>query len=522
MIRTRLSVAFALLSALALGQGVFAWLSSSTAAMYAERKAIASGMEAEYESLGGNKQRLKVWFAEAMLTGNAPPLTRVTLVARMEDSLRQLRDLADRDAAVRGGPSPESPTIATLERNIETMSIAVREAIPLIQEGDPAERWRTVLEAFDRLSGQDMREVIREAILRQDRLATLESARLAAALADARLANIVLAALAVLIGVFAVWYFVTHLQRPFAQLNDVALRFARGELDARSGLTGNDEFGRLGALLDSMATSLREAQARDVDVQRSLDELVAARTRSVTQAHETMLRVEGRRRQFFAEVSHELRTPVTVIRGEADIALRGGNDSAALRESLVRINDAAKDLSSRVQDLLDAARSGSHDYAFVMRPVPLVQLVHAVAEQMQALARYRGVTLTEHYADGASQLRVIADAERLQQAVTTVLDNALRYTGEGGTVELRLVTDEDSVCIDVLDNGPGMRTDEMAQALEPQFRGEASVANPNGAGLGLSIADRIMQAHGGSIVLSQRTPHGLRVQLSLPWEANSA
>ena len=69
MIRTRLSISFALLSALALSQGIFAWWAASTAALLAERKAIASGMEAEYESLGGNKQRLKVWFAEAMLTG---------------------------------------------------------------------------------------------------------------------------------------------------------------------------------------------------------------------------------------------------------------------------------------------------------------------------------------------------------------------------------------------------------------------------------------------------------------------
>ena len=519
MIRTRLSIAFALLSALALSQGVFAWWAASTAALYAERKAIASGMEAEYESLGGNKQRLKVWFAEAMLTGNAPAITRVTLVTRMEESLRELRTLTERDAAVRGGPSPEAATVATLERNIETMANAVREAIPLIDAGDPAQRWRGVLEAFDRLANQDMREVIREAILRQDRLAKEESKRLADGLRLARIANVCLAAVAVLFGAFAVWYFVTHLQQPFTRLTDVAARFARGELTARSGLTGRDEFARLGGLLDSMATSLQQAHARDVDVQRSLDDLIATRTRSVMQAHEAMLRVEGQRRQFFAEVSHELRTPVTVIRGEADIALRAGDDANELKASLRRINDAAKDLSARVQDLLDAARSGSHDYTFVLAPHALPALIEAVVVQMQALARYRGISLSM---TPAPDCTVLADGERLQQALTTVLDNALRYTPEGGNVVVQVTRNDEWVCIQVDDDGPGMSATELAQARNAQFRGSAATAHPTGAGLGLSIADRILQAHGGSIELSMRSPRGLRVQLQLPMETDNA
>ncbi len=518
MIRTRLSIAFTLLSALALSQGLFAWWASSTAAQLAERKAIASGMEAEYESLGGNKQRLKVWFAEAMLTGNAPAQTRMTLVSRMEESLRELGALANRDSLVHGRPSPELPTIATLERNIDTMANAVREAIPLIQSGNPAVRWRDVLDAFDRLAGQDMREVIREAIERQSQRAKSESRQLADALAHSRVANISMAALAVFFGAFAVWYFVTHLQQPFARLSELASRFARGDLEARSGLSGRNEFGQLGALLDSMAARLQLAQARDIEVQRSLDELVAARTRSVMNAHEAMLRVEGQRRQFFAEVSHELRTPVTVIRGEADIALRAGDDPVELKSSLRRINDAAKDLSARVQDLLDAARSGSHDYSFVLAPQLLPAMIGAVVEQMQAVARYRGIELRQS-ADLAP-CTVMADGERLQQALTTVIDNALRYTDEGGKVDvgLRLGPETASICVE--DNGPGMSQGDLASAFVPQFRGSASGRHPSGSGLGLSIADRILQAHGGSIELTPRAPKGLRVQLHLPLETD--
>jgi signal transduction histidine kinase len=323
----------------------------------------------------------------------------------------------------------------------------------------------------------------------------------------------------VLFGAFAVWYFVTHLQQPFARLSDVAARFARGELDARTGLHGRDEFGRLGALLDSMASSLQQAHARDIEVQRSLDELVAARTRSVMQAHESMLRVEGRRRQFFAEVSHELRTPVTVIRGEADIALRAGDDPVELKASLRRISDAAKDLSARVQDLLDAANSGSHDYSFALAPHSLPALINAVVVQMQALARYRGITLE---LAPVPESTVVVDGERLQQALTTVLDNALRYTPESGHVAVSVLRQDGAISIQVEDDGPGMSAEDLVHALDAQFRGRAASAHPSGAGLGLSIADRILQAHGGSIELSPLKPRGLRVQLHLPLDADDA
>lgn len=522
MIRTRLSIAFLVLSALALAQCAFAWWATLTATDYAERSVVAAGMQAEYESIGGNKQRLKVWFAEAMLTGNAPELTRMTLVSRIQHSLVELNALAERDSLLRGEPSPEWPTIRALENNIETTASALREAIPLLPVGDPAAHWRTVLQAFDRLGGQDMREVIREAILRQDRLAASESDRLTRSLDVLRRANTALALGALVLGLLAVGYFLSRLQRPFARLGAVTARFARGELSARSGLVGRDEFSQLGALLDSMAERLQDAQARDAELRRSLDELVAARTRAVTDAHEAMLRVETRRRQFFAEVSHELRTPVTVIRGEAEVALRGHGDREALCASLQRIADAAGELSGRVQDLLDAARSGSHDYAFALAPLPIADLVAAVAAQMQALARYREVSLHLELPVALQAVRVHGDAGRLQQALTIVLDNALRYTSEHGTVWLTLQADADWVRIEVADDGPGMSAEELEQASTPHFRGlHARRSNPNGAGLGLAIAGRILAVHGGTLELCPRSPQGLRAVLHLPIEESA-
>lgn len=518
MIRTRLSVAFALITALALAQCAFAWWAASTAAHYAERSVVAAGLLAEYESVGANKQRLKVWFAEGMLAANAPAALRDTLLQRMNFSISELRALAARDAALRGTVSPETAVIEALDLNLKIFGTAVREALPRIANpGDQALRWRGVINAFDELSGRDMREVLRDAVARQKLAARAEYMLLAAALERQRWANALLAALVALMGALAVWYFIVKLQRPFARLTTVAGHFANGDLTARSGLNGRDEFGRLGSLLDSMAASLAAAQRRDTELKDSLDALVATRTRAVTQAHESMMRAEARRRQFFAEVSHELRTPVTVIRGEADIALRNQDaDPAPLREALARIVAAAVDLGARVQDLLDAARSGSPDYAFTLQQLKLASVMRAASSQMQAVARYRNITLLCGE-DTVPSAVVHADRERLQQALTVVLDNALRYSPVGSTVELSLEREVDWVGIVVEDQGPAMSEDEIERAFEPHFRGAAAQrSDAPGAGLGLTIAQRILLAHGGSVEIRCGARGGLRVSLLLP------
>lgn len=524
MIRTRLSIAFALISLIALAQCLFAWWAAASAARHAERSVVAAGFLAEYESLAGNKQRLKVWFAEAMLVGPPPLEVREALFGRMEQSMRELRALAARDAAIRGGPSPETGFIDLLELNVRTFEAAIRRPPAQPADATPAQQWRQVIRAFDELAGRDVRILIRAAIERQEAASAEEAQRLAAALQRSRSANLLLALGVLLSGGFAVLYFVRQLRAPFAELTRLATRFAAGDLQARSHLSGHDEFGRIGALLDSMAARLAEAQARDARVQESLDALVAVRTRAVTHAHETMLRVEARRRQFFAEVSHELRTPVTVIRGEADIALRGpAGSEGELRASLRRIAEAAGDLGSRVQDLLDAARKGSLDYAFSQRELDLRGVVAGATAQMQAVAAYRGLRL-ELAAEMPPDMRVLGDPERLQQALVIVLDNALRYSPEGGAVSIRLSREVDWLRIVVDDQGPGMSAAEIERAFEPHFRGAAGRdLGQDGAGLGLSIGYRILAAHRGSIELGPRPRDGaqdagagLRVALLLP------
>ncbi len=514
MIRTRLALAFALVALLAVAQALAAWWGANAAADYAERRLAATLMWGEYLALAGDKQRLKVWFAQDMLAGDADPAQRDRLVKQMRGSLARLRELAGQGAGS-PGHAQDLAGLDLVDRNIEALRQAVLSAERPAAGGDAAAQWRSVIRAFDDLSGQDMREMLREAVVHKQAVSEVENRGLAATLAGVRQGNAGLALGVLLLCAAAVVYFVRTLDRPFAALARLTGQLGRGDFQARSGLAGRDEFARIGRLLDSMAARLAQAQADSAALQQQLDALVGERTRAVSQAYQALTGAEARRRQFLAELSHELRTPVTVIRGEAEVALRqpAGQDEG--RAALARIVDAATELGGRVQDLLDAARAGAADYAFERRPLALAAIAERACAQMQAVARHRGVALD--YRPPADAAWVEGDSERLQQALAVVLDNAVRYSPAGGRVEVQVLAEDAGWLLQVDDEGPGLAEDEIEQAFQPGFRGRAAAGlDPGGTGLGLCIAQRILAAHGGSIALEARAGGGLRATLALP------
>lgn len=512
MIRFRLAVVFALLAALALAQSVYAWWAATSAARHAERSVLASRMLAEYLEISADKQRLKVWFAERMLTGEAPASVRARLVAAMAASLAELRRLAAHPAT----DPTDAGEVETLARNIAVLEAALHDAERGPDQPAAATQWLDVIRAFDELQGRDMRELLRAAVERQERAIRREDAALAAALRRAGIVDGVLAIGVVVTGAFAVLYFLRRLDRPFAELARVTAALGRGDYGARSGLSGNDEFARIGRLLDGMAASLADARARSETLQRQLDELVTGRTRAAAVAWDHVLDFEAQRRRFFAELSHELRTPATVIRGEAELALRHCGDPAETAAALRRIVEAADELAARVRDLVDAARSDRVDYALEHARADLGAVVRAAVGQMQGLARYRGVSLEPVTVD-PGPLAIEADPVRLQQALTVILDNAVRYTPAGGHVRVGVVQDAEWCTVHVDDDGPGMDESELERAFEPCFRGRAGRAQAGeGLGIGLGIAQRILAAHGGAVELSRRAGGGLRASLVLP------
>lgn len=513
MIRSRLMVTFIVLALLALVQLAFAWWATRSAAHHAERSVVATRMLAEYLEISGNKQRLKVWYAQRMLADGADVHVRDALSASMADSVQQLRQLAERVEPTQ--LAMERAEVKTVAQNLDALDRAVRAAKVPDARLSPAEEYRTVLLAFDELAGRDMRELLRDAVARHEAASLRESALLADALGRIRLVSALLAVSVVLGAILAVLHFVRRLDMPFARLAEITQALAGGDYRVRSGLRGHDEFAQIGRLLDTMAERVEAAQSRSAELQRNLDQLVAERTRALTQAYETLLGIEGRRRQFFAELSHELRTPVTIIRGEAEIALRHPDDAAEVKAALGRVVEVAGELGARVQDLLDAARGSAMDYAVALQPVALAEIVAAAVGQMQAVAAHRGVLLELQALP--QDLAIEADRDRLQQALVIVLDNALRYSPPASRVRVGVTVEDEHVWIQVEDEGPGMAEEDFAHAFEPHYRGTVGRArDPTGSGIGLAIARRIVQAHHGSIELQPRQPHGLLVGIGLP------
>lgn len=515
MIRTRLAIAFSALALLALAQSVFAWWAASTAAHHAERSVNATRMLAEYLEISGNKQRLKVWFAQRMLANDPAPGVRDALMESMLSSLQALRELAE--AAPAETRSMERREVETVGLNIATMNAAIQAAELPGAELPPAEQWRTTLLAFDELAGRDMRMLLREAVNRHETASLEASAELSKALARVRQYELLLALSVCALAFVLVAYFVRRLDRPFADLTRLSSELAAGDFSARSRVSGRDEFARIGSLLDSMAERLASAQARSQQLQQQLDELVAERTRALSHAYETLLGIEARRRQFFAELSHELRTPATVIRGEAEVALRNRGDREAQSEALARIIDATSELGGRIQDLLDAARGGPLEYALNIRTERLHDIVDAAVQQMQAVAEHRDLRLEFDTRTAPADCHVDADRERLQQALVVVLDNAIRYSPAGAQVRVAIAAEAEVGVVHVDDQGPGMSSEELEHAFEFRYRGRVGrERDPHGLGIGLAIARRLVEAQRGSIDLHPRRPHGLRVAIALP------
>lgn len=215
------------------------------------------------------------------------------------------------------------------------------------------------------------------------------------------------------------------------------------------------------------------------------------------------------RADFLAEVSHELRTPLTVIRGNADIGLelqRG----CAHDEILEEILREASTMSRMVEDLLFLARS---DYAapmFRLEPVSTQSFLRALADRAALLSQKRGAVL-ETNLSSAGRLRI--DTMRVEQAVLALVDNAAKYGRD--RVTLSSSTENGELRITVADNGPGIPEEHLPRVFERFYRVDHT-HEESGAGLGLSIAATIAEAHGGRIEAESRLGEGTRMSLYLP------
>jgi signal transduction histidine kinase len=396
---------------------------------------------------------------------------------------------------------------------------------PLERGAEFASVWQELNEVFDKTRGRDLRELINGAIERQRNVVPVARAATERGLDQLRQQSIGLAAITFAAAIVLALYLKRRLQRPLDRLLAGTQALRAGSLDHRIALGSHDEFDHVAEHFNSMAAELQRHRQDADAARRRLEEAVLERTSELSAAHQTLQQVDQRRRQLLADLSHELRTPATAIRGEAEIALRGAEKPPMeYRETLTRIVGGVKQLTGVIDDLLLVARAEADQLAMRFGEVDLPELLGDVTDMASALgARHEVRVLLEAIDAGIPPVVLQADADRLRQALVIVLDNAVRYSRQDGTVRVswQLVPEDEEgrsrVRVRVVDEGIGIDADELPKVFDRFVRGRrARVHRADGTGIGLSIAQAIVQAHHGSIRLESIPLQGTTVWVELP------
>jgi heavy metal sensor kinase len=218
-------------------------------------------------------------------------------------------------------------------------------------------------------------------------------------------------------------------------------------------------------------------------------------------------------RRFVADASHELRTPISVIRGEADVALAQDRTAGEYQESLAIIQDEARRLSRLVDDLLNLARADAGHLNLRVEEFYLNDLLGECCRAVESVARDKNVLL---HCECAEDINFRGDQELIRRLVLNLLDNAIRYTSAGGEVSVKLEADGSDLRIHVSDTGVGIAPETVPHVFERFYRGDQARSRQNGGfGLGLSIVKWIAESHRGSVQLSSKPGKGTKFTVLL-------
>jgi two-component system, OmpR family, sensor histidine kinase BaeS len=288
------------------------------------------------------------------------------------------------------------------------------------------------------------------------------------------------AVIALLLGIFLS----RTLTRPIRELTQATHAVSEGDLSQQVPIRSNDELGELAQAFNKMSSEL---------------------SRSV-----------NARKQMTADIAHELRTPLSLILGHAEAVHDGV--LPPIRENFEIIREEATRLEHLVNDLRILSLADAGELSITPQTVEPQRLLQEVASLYQYQAQRKNITLDLDIAAPLSTIEV--DPGRMTQVLTNILENALRYTPEGGRIVLSAREMIDQVQLAIQDSGPGLKPADLERIFDRFYRTDASRQRdgdiPGGSGLGLAIAKSIVQAHGGQLSAESEAGNGLKVMISLP------
>ncbi|BCC04223.1 two component system histidine kinase [Bacillus cereus] len=221
-----------------------------------------------------------------------------------------------------------------------------------------------------------------------------------------------------------------------------------------------------------------------------------------------------KQQQFVSDASHELRTPLAVIQSKTDILFQ--SPSATIEEKAMDISTISKEcrrLSKLVANLLLLARSDSNQIEMDKKIFEMDKLLEEIVEPYKEIASYREkemILKVEH------DISFMGDRERIHQMMVILLDNAMKYTNEGGHIQIDCTQTNSSIRIRVKDDGIGVKREDIPKLFDRFYQGDKARSTSEGAGLGLSIANWIVEKHYGKISVESRWGEGTCFEVILP------
>jgi len=277
------------------------------------------------------------------------------------------------------------------------------------------------------------------------------------------------------------------LTRPIRQLTLAADEVTRGDLERQVPVRSADEIGRLGQAFNRMIAQLRATERMRTD--------------------------------FVSNVSHELRTPLTAIKGLVETLRDGAVDDRKVRDRfLATIEDETDRLIRLVNDLLVLSKADSQALKLKRQPLDVRDLIERSVHKLAPQLEEKGLLVEVSASDGP--WLVLADADRIEQVLVNLLDNAIKYSPQGERITVA-IDDEgptpEMMGVAVRDQGLGIPAEDLPRVFERFYRVDrARSRDGGGSGLGLSIAKAIVEAHGGGITLSSEEGQGTTVRFTLP------
>ncbi len=229
-------------------------------------------------------------------------------------------------------------------------------------------------------------------------------------------------------------------------------------------------------------------------------------------------RLERMRQDFVANVSHELKTPLASIKAYTETLLDWAlHDEAVNVRFLNRIEEQADRLDQLILDLLSLARLESGHEVFHHGPLAVSAVVEACVETHQGRAQAKGLAISLDLGPVDERTLIVADEEAVHQILDNLIDNAIKYTPEGGWIRVGGSLTDDSVALAVADSGIGIPRDDLPRIFERFYRvDKARSREMGGTGLGLSIVKHVIQSIGGQITVESRVGEGTRFEVRFP------